>query len=342
MDILLTNEVPQYVQEFIRAIQDKGRKSSTVKRYIYDLIDFLNWLEYEKGGNDFDYWLALEVEDYNLFFNMVKSERGCSKRTLHRFRTVLNQLALYYKEKGYDICTPGIITLEDLTKEMILKESDFVNKEEMERLKASIISPTGLSEKKLLSRPFLINRNISIITLFVDYGLTMSELSDLTMKDINLAINEIKIWREGYKREIKIDRKDGLLLNYYIKDIPKAVRPRTNENDPFFVAFDYYRGTYHWDYENKSPKKLTEVAIQKMIRGEIKKAKFDRQVTARNLRNASILNEILKGTTRKELFERFGFKTEWYINRFLRYAIKIEPELKHVYYDEVEKNVERV
>lgn len=331
--------LPEFAQQFIKEMQQKGRKGTSVKRYIYDLIDYFHWLEKEKGIVGFEEWAALDIEDYVEFFSMLRQERESSKRTLHRFRTVLNQLTLYYRERNYDVCTPGIIVIESLMRDSVYQKEDFITEKEYRYLKQSIVSPVGLSEKRLLARPFLINRNLSIITLFAEYGLTMHELSELVMKNVDLVSKRITVSREGYERVLDIDPKDALLLNYYLKDIPKTVRPRVNGNDPLFVAFDFYRGTYHWDYPNTKPKGITEVSIQKMIRGEIKKAAFHRQVSARNLRNTSILNEILQGKSKEELFERFGFKTDWYINRYLQYAFKIDPSLKEIYLETTEKKL---
>lgn len=331
MELFTVEDMPPYIQAFLHEKRNSGRKENSVQRYVYDLNDFLQWMEDAKHATDFETWSELDMDDYVDYFQMLRREKNYSKRTLHRFRTVLNQLAVHYAREGMDVVLPKFLVLESLMKDRALTRNDFIDHAEFERLTYSVLSPVGLTERQLIARPFLMNRNLAILVLFTKYGLSMHELSELSWDDVNLVAGEIKVTREAYERIVEIDRNDILLLNYYMNDVPKAVRPRRNRKDPFFVAFDFYRGTYHWDYPTDAPKRIAEVSIQKMIRGEIRKAEFKRRVTARHLRNTSILNSLLNKEDRSIIFQTYGFKTEWYIKRFMTYAFTINPDLRDFY-----------
>lgn len=85
------------------------------------------------------------------------------------------------------------------------------------------------------------------------------------------------------------------------------------------MAFDFNRGTYRWVYENDAPKALSEVAIQKMIRLEVKRAELGRRISAQQMRNTFILRLIKQGINEDELVNKIGFKTKVSLKRYYQY-----------------------
>ncbi|MCD8509808.1 MAG: site-specific integrase [Bacillus sp. (in: Bacteria)] len=152
-------------------------------------------------------------------------------------------------------------------------------------------------------------RNEVIFILVLYYGLTLQELTNLKVNQVHFANNELElISRKGKRRVIYLTDEDRKKLFEYYMSIPEPVRPNRYDPMPFFIAFDYQKGTYRWDYEKDSPKNWTEVSIQKMIRLEGKRAGF-RNVTGAHLRKTYIISRLLDGVSKEELKEELALES---------------------------------
>lgn len=129
----------------------------------------------------------------------------------------------------------------------------------------------------------ILERNISIATLLLDYGLSLKKLVSLRMKHVHFENNTLSI--------------------------PEPVRPKYHSNDPLFVAFDFTRGAYHWSYEDDASKFLTEISVQKMIRLEVKRANLRKGISAQHFRNTFILRRIQNNNTSEQIMQQIGFKS---------------------------------
>ncbi|MED3470156.1 integrase, partial [Bacillus thuringiensis] len=108
-----------------------------------------------------------------------------------------------------------------------LRKEDFITKEEEKKLKNILSSPEGLSEEQLSVRPLLIDRNVSILSLLLDYGLTLQELVSLQMQQVHFGKNMITVLHnKGTERRIMLREEDKIRLFTYYKTIPEPVRPR--------------------------------------------------------------------------------------------------------------------
>lgn len=71
---------------------NKGRKTSTIKRYVYDIEDFGHWLEKNKKLPSSNIWATLCTKDYEDYFSDLKTNRNYSEKTMHRVFIVLNRM----------------------------------------------------------------------------------------------------------------------------------------------------------------------------------------------------------------------------------------------------------
>ncbi|MFK4428510.1 integrase [Bacillus sp. RC51] len=222
----------------------------------------------------------------------------------------------------------GIISpLNDIHLSLIpdqsLNDNDFITEAEEKRLKQTVLSTKGLTERQAKYRPLIMDRNACIINLIVNYGLSLQEPISLNMSHMQFASNTLIVPVEnGMTRSISLTGEDTKQLYKYYKMIPEPVRHRQYTDNPFFVAFDFNRGTYRWVYEIDAPKALSEVAIQKMIRLEVKRAELNRRISAQQMRNTFILRLIKQGLTEDELVSRVGFKTKISLKRYCQYMKK--------------------
>lgn len=201
-----------------------------------------------------------------------------------------------------------------------LSDSDFITEAEEKLLKHTVLSTKGLTERQDKYRPLIMDRNTCIINLIVNYGLSLQELISLNMSHIQFVRNTLIVPGEnGMTRSISLTGEDTKQLYNYYKTIPEPVRPRQHTDNPLFVAFDFNRGTYCWVYENDAPKALSEVAIQKMIRLEVKRAELNRRISAQQMRNTYILRLIKQGFSESELIDKIGFKTKISLKRYFQY-----------------------
>ncbi|WP_459499982.1 tyrosine-type recombinase/integrase [Bacillus sp. C1] len=318
-----TKKLHDTVQAFSAFLLNKGRKPSTIKRYVYDIEDFGHWLEKNKKLSSSNIWATLCTKDYEDYFSDLKQKRHYSEKTMHRVFIVLNRLYHFL-----NIPNP----LKDM--ELViqpnrsLRDEDFISKNDEKRLKHILTSLEGLSEKQLPVRPLLMDRNISIVNLLIDYGLSLQELVSLNMHHIHFETNTISIPAvAGVERTIYLTHNDKQQLYHYYKKIPEPVRPKYHSDDPLFVAFDFNRNTYRWVYENDAPKALTEIAVQKMIRLEVARANLRKGISSQHFRNTFILRLIEQHIPEQEIMKRVGFKSKISLKRYYQYAHQKENAL---------------
>jgi len=317
------DELLDTIRTFAAYLTSKGRKQSTIKRYMYDIEDFIHWLEKNEKASSNNIWASLCTKDYENYFFELKTIRHYSEKTIHRVFIVLNRLYQFFQ-----LSNPGMINpLKEM--EMViqpdraLRTSDFITEQEEHRLKKILSSLEHLSEKQLPARSLLIDRNISIITLLLDYGLSLQELISLNMHHVHFETNTLSIPPvSGIARTITLSIQDKKQLYKYYKIIPEPVRPKYHSDDPLFVAFDFNRNTYRWVYENDAPKALTEIAVQKMIRQEVARAGLRKGISGQHFRNTFILRLIEQEVSEQEIIKRVGFKTKLSLKRYYDYAKK--------------------
>jgi site-specific recombinase XerD len=310
-----TKEIQNTIQGFSSYLSNKGRKPSTIKRYIYDVESFIQWLHQSKRFSENNLFESLHKKDFEAFFNYLKEDRQYSDKTIHRIYIVLNRLYEYL-----DLPSPieGIIHINP--PDRALRSQDFVSLQEENRLKEVISSLEGLTEKQRLTRPMILERNISIVTLLLDYGLSLKELVSLRMKHVHFESNTLSIPEDSkINRTIHLKEEDKLHLYNYYKTIPEPVRPKYHSSDPLFVAFEFIRGTYHWSYDDDAPKFLTEISVQKMIRLEIKRANLRKGISAQHFRNTFILRMIQQKITSEQIMKQIGFKSLLSLKRYYDY-----------------------
>ncbi|MDZ5480319.1 tyrosine-type recombinase/integrase [Bacillus thuringiensis] len=310
-----TKEFQDTVQHFSSFLLDKGRKPSTIKRYAYDIENFGQWLQESERHPLHNIWTTLNTEDYEEYFNVLKKQRNYSDKTIHRVYIVLSRLYQY-------LALPN--PMEDMNlivqPNRALRDEDFISKTEEKRLKYILTSLEGLTEKQRSVRPLLMDRNIAVVHLLINNGLSLQELLGLQMKNVHFENNTISVpGILGIKRTILLTEDDKKILFNYYKTIPKPVRPKYHSNNPLFVAFDFTRKTYHWSYENNAPKSLTEIAVQKMIRLEVERANLRKGISAQHLRNTFILRLIENGVLEGEIIKQVGFKSKLSLKRYYDY-----------------------
>ncbi len=103
-------------------------------------------------------------------------------------------------------------------------------------LKQTVLSTKGLTERRAKYRPLIMDRNVCIINLVVNYGLSLQELVSLNMSHIKFAGNILMVPGEnGTTRPVSFTMEDTQQLYKYYTTIPEPVRPRQHTDNPPFL-----------------------------------------------------------------------------------------------------------
>ncbi len=311
---MMIEPLPLIIQAYLNDLSFKGRKETTIKRYMYDLLDFHKWVKQNCNGR----W-SLTKDELEFFFYDLQFKRGYHIRTIKRIHTVLKQVARFQKDRGQtELRAINLIEPPELTVEP-LSPSEWITIKEEHQLLRSLQSTYGLSEKQSETFPYYQARNECIVRLFLHYGLTLQEVAKLSMKDVHFHLNQLHLYdSKGEKRTVPLSKQVVSLFFDYIKTIPEPVRPAFHSHDPFFVAFDFQRKTYHWSYADQTPKRITMIAIQKMLRLEVKRARLRKGISAQTLRNTAILRKLVTEASIEQLKLTNGYTSEQSLQRFIQ------------------------
>ncbi|MBP3951951.1 tyrosine-type recombinase/integrase [Bacillus suaedae] len=319
---------PDFVEDYLNHLASKGRKDSTIKRYMYDIHDFQAWLKQQK----IDSWQVSE-EDLERFFSHLSNERNYHIRTTRRIHSVLKQLARFQKSYGKSELRT-ILTLEPpILKPRPLLSSEWITLAEEQKLLMTMNSLKGFSDQQIETFPFYRERNQLIVRLCLSYGLTLQEVQQLSMNQVKFEHNQLVLLDTIEQvRIIHLTEDDKDLAYTYYQRIPAPVRPRYHSSEPFLIAFDFQRKTFHWSYEDDAPKRMSIIAIQKMIRLEVKRAELRKGISAQNFRNTFVLRRLLAGDSIDDLIVQIGYTSPLSIKRYLQtieFLTKQEKEQLH-------------
>ncbi|WP_231577680.1 MULTISPECIES: site-specific integrase [unclassified Bacillus (in: firmicutes)] len=298
----------QSINEFLLYMQGNGRKLSTMHRYRYDLVLFACWIENSEDALTRPFRRNITTGQLNQHLHSAKTTRNCSPASLKRLSGVIVNFLDYH----------GIfLESVDRGKQDLLQLRNFASDTEIHRLLQTVKSFEGLTPYQITGRKYIMNRNLFLVHLMLYYGFSIHDLTNLTMQDINFGQGVLfPVSSGGVKRAIPLNAADRELLLATYRDIPEAVQPRQNTNDPFFVTFHHATSTFQWDYGTESPKKLTKIAIQRMIQKEIKRAGIH-HLSPTTLRNRHILDSLRDGVNFAEIKVLLGMKSIEAMHRYV-------------------------
>lgn len=196
------DEMPPSVREFLVYMDTiKGKSPKTVSEYFYDLRTFLRYIKLRKGlvdkktpidsisiiDVDIDLLKSITLSDIYDFFGFISSARQNASAARARKVSCLRSFFKYLSNKaGYLENNPA--------KEL-----------ESPKIKSSL--PRYLSLEEAITLLTGIKgehkeRNLAIITLFLNCGLRLSELVGISLNDIDKSNNSLRVLGKGNKERI--------------------------------------------------------------------------------------------------------------------------------------------
>jgi len=254
------NAVERLLGEYIDyLIIEKGLSRNTVKSYLYDLKEYLNFLS-ERGGGKIR---TIDFEGTIEFLSAIEGRKGVSTRArilsaikgFHRF---------LYREEVLDR-----LEVSELSSPRILKKVPFVlSQEEVERLIAQPDETTlGLRDRAMLEVAY-------------SAGLRVSELCNLKSEDVDWEILVLRIRGKGNKeRIVPFGRKARDALRRYIE----RSRPLLSKKSISPHLFLNYRGS-----------RISRVSFWKLLKKYALAASLPSVITPHTLRH-SFATHLLEG-----------------------------------------------
>ena len=259
--------ISMYIKEFLIDLEYvSGYSNNTVLSYKNDLTIFNDFIKKDLT--------KVSPDDIRKF---IKANASKKDKTLARYITTLRMFYDFLEKRGYLNNNPTkSISLPKLDKHL----PDVLTIEEVSRL---------LDIKPESNYDF---RNKCILELLYSTGLRITELVKLTLKDIYLDDDLIKVMGKGSKeRVLPLNDAASFYLKKYINDIrPKMIKKTNTEN--LFL--------------NNHGKGLTRQAVFKMIKSRALEVNIKKNISPHTLRHSFATHLMIEGADIRFIQELLG------------------------------------
>ena len=256
-----------YIKEFLIDLEYvSGYSNNTVLSYKNDLTIFNDFIKKDLT--------KVSPDDIRKF---IKANASKKDKTLARYITTLRMFYDFLEKRGYLNNNPTkSISLPKLDKHL----PDVLTIEEVSRL---------LDIKPESNYDF---RNKCILELLYSTGLRITELVKLTLKDIYLDDDLIKVMGKGSKeRVLPLNDAASFYLKKYINEIrPKMIKKTNTEN--LFL--------------NNHGKGLTRQAVFKMIKSRALEVNIKKNISPHTLRHSFATHLMIEGADIRFIQELLG------------------------------------
>ena len=320
-------DLPFYVNEYVRAKKRARLSPATLSGYLYDYKKFFDWLRVEgltdaTTNKDIPYTVleSISKKEIEYFFEMLTEEKiekredvyvHRSEASINRFiqsmKSLFNYLTIesekddgecyFYRNVMAKIKTPK--KTESATRRSKRIGSQILDKGEMDGLLEFVrngfektISPRSAQFYK---RNRL--RDIAIVSLFQGSGIRLNELAGLQTTDIDTVKGDINVLRKGNKKDtVSITPSSLTDLMNYLEERDAIYKPEQKNK---FVFLTRYRG-------QANP--ISAEAIQALI-GKYSEAYAGKRVQPHLLRHSFGKRWIEEGGSLVTLRDQLGHNT---------------------------------
>ena len=234
----------QNVLSFLRELEGGNKSTLTLTAYKTDLMQFFTWL----AENDVTVTVPGQVTrgHVNEYLAFLASQ-GRSGVTRARKLAALKSFFTYLKDEHIITCSPA----------------DTIHMPNKERKKKVVLRTDEYS--RMLSEAGGNTRDFSILQLFLQTGIRVSELIAIVREDVDMNSRILKVHGKGNKeREIPLEKKSVQALKSYL-----SVRPESQDRHLFL---------------NYSGEGLSIRGVRKIVDKYLKKAGITKQISCHGLR----------------------------------------------------------
>ena len=257
------NENPDYLNLFLDySITILNKSPNSIKEYNYDLRNFLKFIKIEFGLSaekdyskvdihdlDINIIKKIKLEDIHKYISHMATDLRSKPATRARKVSTIRVFFKYLASKAKLIETNPAQNLE--TPKLDKRLPKYLSLEESKKLIE--VTKTASDENK--------ERDLAIITLFLNCGMRLSELVSINIKDINFSENKLNVIGKGNKeRTIYLNKSCMNAINDYLK-----VRPhegvKYESKDALFLS--------------KRKERISNRMVQEIVKRELAKAGLD-------------------------------------------------------------------
>jgi len=283
-----------HLEGFETWLMEKGRSPFTCRGYSRDIKAFSRWLEVER---DFRPKLEnISAEDVEAYREHLLKQKKASPRTFNRGLAAIRAYLDWAREEG---CLTG-----DPIREMRLfpEDRNIPRWLEINEIKAMTrVSKERIRTAKTPAAQHIARRDHALLTLLIDTGMRLSELTMLDLSDIDLTRKKsIVVVGKGAcakPRSIALDASTRNALLSWLE-----VRPKEGSEAVF---------TDMWNGD-----RLGRAALERRIKKIGKKAKVN--VTIYTIRHSVARRMIEAGSTMVEVAGHLGIRDVYYAARTYR------------------------
>ncbi len=229
---------------FLQELEGGNKSTLTLTAYKTDLMQFFNWL----AENDVTVTIPGQVtrghvNEYLAFL----SSQGRSGVTRARKLAALKSFFVYLKDEHIIVSSP----------------TDTIHMPNKERKRKVVLRPDEYS--RMLSEAGGNTRDFSILQLFLQTGIRVSELVAITVEDLDIHSHVLKVHGKGNKeREIPLEKKSVQALKSWL-----SLRPESQDRHLFL---------------NYSGEGLSIRGVRKIVDKYLRKAGITKQISCHGLR----------------------------------------------------------
>lgn len=252
----------KYLDQYINhLLVEKGLSANTVDAYSSDISSFINFLI-----SSHDLYVENASGTHVLEFLKRQRERGSTSRTIARKVSALRGFYLFLLREKVVAFNP-MARLE--SPRLWKKLPTSLNRNDVETL---VSAPLGDSFQDL--------RDVAILELLYATGLRASEVSDLTLDQINLSVGYVRVVGKGSKERVTPlgSRALEAATAYMERSRPLLLKGR--RNNYFFL--------------NRFGRRLSRQSIWKIVKASCSRAGISEETSPHTLRH-SFATHMLEG-----------------------------------------------
>jgi len=269
------------VNEFVTTLEDTGDYSSnTIQAYESDLKRFFTFLKNELERVP----VAADITSDRLMnFLNAENNNGLSASTLHRRKISLTQFAQFLSGRG-DFSKKELEEVmhwkQELWEEIYQREVLVLSVEETDRLIETISKDQTIKSV----------RDLSIIQLILETGLSVSEAISINLSDLDLRSNDLNVY-------------NGDATNRYsIRKTAKAMQSYLDEGRPEFTQSLNEEALFI----SQMGGRISRQGIWQMVKEWGERAGLSVPLSPRILRNTAVLQMVSSGFSITEIQKRLG------------------------------------
>jgi integrase/recombinase XerC len=257
------------LEQFLSDLSGKNRSTLTIRCYSIDCHQFLSWIQ--ENDLTVTHPAAITKSHLSEYLSSL-SDQGLSGRTRARKLAAIKEYFRFLVNSGFILLSPA--------ETMIAPK-----RERNSRTYLTVAEYT-----RLLSLAGSNPRDYAILQMFLQTGIRISELCNLTLSDVDLADRTLTI-RQGKgmaDRTIELEKKGCQAIKNYLQSRPQ------NLSDSLFL--------------NYQAEPLSERGVQKLLQKYVKLSGITKKISPHSLRHTFATYKAERGVSPYQLQQWLGHR----------------------------------